>query len=110
MLARKLAELLHLEVNDPRLKHVVITKVDVSRDLNYAKAYFTPGLAGELSAKELVKLQQALHSARGYLRKLLAASCQLRVTPELTFIHDESETHRQRMLGLIDAALASVDE
>lgn len=110
MLVRKLSELLHYEVDNPKLKNIVVSKVTVSRDLNYAKVFFTPGFGYDPSEAELKEVQKALRSASSYLRKLLAASCQLRVTPALTFVYDASEVQRQHMSDLIDEALTRVEQ
>jgi ribosome-binding factor A len=41
LLQREVANLIQREVNDPRVQHVTITSVEVSRDLSRAKVYFT---------------------------------------------------------------------
>ena len=58
---------------------VSVTDVDVSRDLAYAKdpCHFV----GDRSQDEIDEAMAALNGASGYLRKLLAASIKLRITP-----------------------------
>ena len=74
--------LLRKEVNDPRLKDVVITDVITSRDLSSAKVYFS---AAEDVQKEVAKL---LKNASGFFRTRLSKVLDLRHTPTLSFIYD----------------------
>ncbi len=81
-------------VKDPRVSNsmTAITACDVSGDLKYAKVYFTfldsaEGEEAEAKRKEIAK---GLKSAAGYIRRELAMSLNLRVTPELTFLPDTS--------------------
>ena len=74
--------LLRKEVNDPRLKDVVITDVITSRDLSSAKVYFS---AAEDAQKEVAKL---LKNASGFFRTRLSKVLDLRHTPTLSFIYD----------------------
>ena len=81
-------------VKDPRVTSymTVVTGCDVSPDLKYAKIYFSfldPSKPEE--AKEIrEQIKDGLVSAKGYIRRELAASLNLRITPELTFIADTS--------------------
>ncbi|MDR0818725.1 MAG: 30S ribosome-binding factor RbfA [Oscillospiraceae bacterium] len=85
-ITRELSALLR-EVKDPRVSGAMLTivRADTSSDLNYCKVYLS-GLNVE-SAKELRK---GLKSATGFLRGGLSRSLNLRNTPELTFIIDDS--------------------
>ena len=49
----------------------------------------------------------ALNGASGYLRKLLASSIKLRITPKLTFLFDESGRRGQHLSALIDYAMST---
>ncbi|MBO4423633.1 MAG: 30S ribosome-binding factor RbfA [Clostridia bacterium] len=70
----------------------VVNGCDISPDLKYAKIYFSfldPATPEE--AEEIRKdIKAGLISAHGFIRRELAASLNLRVTPELTFIADTS--------------------
>ena len=74
------------ELKDPRVKSglVTITQCNVSSDLKFAKIYFS---VLNIDAEEVKK---GLVSAKGYIRNELAARLNLRNTPELTFIPDDS--------------------
>jgi ribosome-binding factor A len=101
---RELAELLRLEIRDPRVRMVTLTGVEVSRDYAHAKVYYT-ALEGEDKA-----VQQGLEHASGFLRSQLAHAIKLRVTPQLHFVYDSSVERGSRLSQLIDEAIASDTE
>jgi len=98
---RELAELIRLEVKDPRVRMVTLTAVEVTADYSHAKIYYTT-LDGAND-----KLQQGLERASGFLRSQLAHAMKLRVTPQLHFIYDASVERGTRLSQLIDQAVAS---
>ena len=73
-------------VKDPRVNSgfVTITRCDVSGDLKFAKIYYSV-LNGDFS-----EVKKGLISAKGYIRREIAERLNLRNTPELTFIEDDS--------------------
>lgn len=85
------------EVKDPRVADafVSITGADVTPDFKYAKIYYS-ALRGD--KKEVAK---GLKSATGYIRRHLAQSINLRVTPELTFEEDISIAHGAHIAELL---------
>lgn len=97
----ELAELLRLEVKDPRVRLATVTGVEVSTDLTHAKVFYT-GLGSD---KELSDLAAGLHSAAGFLRAQLGRRLKLRVTPDLHFVHDASVARGMRLSRLIDEAV-----
>lgn len=99
---RELAELLRLEVKDPRVGMITLTDVEVSGDYAHAKVFFTL-LGDETRIKEALK---GLQSAAGFLRSEVAHRMKLRVMPQLHFIHDTSIENGMRLDQLIDAAVA----
>ena len=83
---------------------VSVTEVEVSRDLAYAKAHVS--FVGDRSQDEIDEGLAALNGASGYLRKLLAGSIKLRITPKITFFFDESGRRGQHLSQLIDLAIS----
>ena len=73
-------------IKDPRVNSgfVTITHCDVSGDLKFAKIYFSV-LNGDVN-----EIKKGLVSAKGYIRREIAVRLNLRNTPELTFISDDS--------------------
>ena len=85
-------------VKDPRVHGLVsITAVDTTPDLRYAKIFVS--VLDKSDVKEVVK---GLRSAGGYLRRELGRSLQLRYTPELTFVADDSIAEGAHILELIE--------
>ena len=94
---RELSALLRT-VKDPRVRGLVsITAVDTSSDLRYAKVYVS--VLDKSDVREVVK---GLQSAGGYLRRALGQALQLRYTPELTFVADDSIAEGAHILELIE--------
>ena len=86
------------EVKDPRVKDafVSITAAEVTADLKYAKIYYS-ALRGD--AKEIAK---GLKAATGFIRRELAHSLNLRITPELTFVADSSITYGAHIASILN--------
>ncbi len=97
MMQRKLAQIITLEIKDPRLPSLVtISQVKVTRDLGHAKVYFTV-YNGDPALTETI-----LNSAASYLRTALARTISTRTVPQLHFIFDESIEYGERLSRLID--------
>jgi ribosome-binding factor A len=114
---RHMAELIQMELGDPRVGMVTVTGVDVTHEFERARIYFTvldANLADKEKAKASVETTtKALNNAAGYLRTALARRLKLRTTPQLTFIYDSSMEHGNRLTDLIkqsNAASAKTDE
>jgi ribosome-binding factor A len=100
---RELAELIQMEVKDPRVGMVTLTGVEVTQDYAHAKVYFTT----MKSAEQAPKAQAGLEHAAGFLRSQLAHRMKLRIMPQLHFIYDTSVEHGVRLSQLIDEAVAA---
>ena len=103
---REIGTMILREMSDPRVQLVSVSHVDVSRDLAFAKVYFT--VLGEQDEIELA--QEALDNAAGFLRNRLAEEMNLRKTPKLTFIYDKSAADGLRLSAKIDAAIAADED
>ncbi len=99
---RELAELIQLEVKDPRIGLVTLTSVEVTQDYAHARVYFTTmNAAGQASLA-----QTGLERAAGFLRSQLAHRMKLRIMPQLHFIYDTSVERGVQLSQLIDAAVS----
>ena len=78
-LREKLGYILLFEVSDPRLDLVTLTAVEVAVDRSFARVYVS------CDASRYDEVMEALASAKGRIRSLLARSLDWRVTPELDF-------------------------
>ena len=85
------------EVKDPRVAKafVSVTAADVTGDLKFAKIYYS-ALHGD--PKEIAL---GLRSSSGFIRRHLASTLNLRMTPELTFIEDKSISHGAHISELL---------
>jgi ribosome-binding factor A len=98
---RSLAELIRLELRDPRVGLVTLTGVELSRDQSHAKVWFTV-MGSEASAREAA---EGLARASGFLRSELAHRLTTRKVPELHFEFDDSVERGVRLARLIDEAV-----
>ncbi len=86
-------------LKDPRVSQVgmvSITRVDTTGDLRYARVYVS--VLDKSQEKDVLK---GLKSASGFLRRELGHALQLRYTPELQFIGDDSIQHGAHILELL---------
>ena len=96
---RELSNIIRGEVKDPRMAPMTsVTAVEVAPDLKSCKAYISV-LGDEQSQKDTLA---ALKSAEGFIRSRLARNINLRNTPQITFILDQSIAYGVSMSKLID--------
>ncbi len=99
---RELALLIRNEVKDPRVGMVSILDVVVTKDLTQAKVYFDT-----IAQDQHEECQIGLTRAAGFLRGALSRTIQLRNTPALIFIYDDTEQKANDLSVLIDKAILS---
>lgn len=85
LMLRHLSEIISYKVKDPSLGLATVTGVEVTRDYSYAKVYVTFLGDGDVNAK-----LEILNNASGFIRHELAQRMEIRKTPELIFIYDDS--------------------
>jgi ribosome-binding factor A len=95
---RELAELIRLEVKDPRVGFITLTDVEITPDYAHAKVYFT-SMTGEQGLDEILT---GLRRASGFLRRELGRRVRIHTTPELHFHYDKSVEEGSRLSQLID--------
>ena len=96
---RELSEIIRSGIKDPRIHPMTsVVAVEVTPDLKYCKAYIS--VLGNKEAKDATI--QGLNKAEGYIRRQLAKNLNLRNTPEIRFILDESIEYGVNMSKLID--------
>lgn len=84
---RVVSSIIRNDLKDPRISSMTsITKVDVTRDLRYAKIYFA--VLGSNTEKQ--NTLKGLESGKGFIRKGIGEKINLRYTPEPLFFLDES--------------------
>ena len=96
---RELSNIIRGGIKDPRVAPMTsVVAVEVAPDLKTCKAYISV-LGDEQSQKDTLA---GLKSAEGYIRRQLASSINLRNTPEIIFIIDQSIEYGVNMSKLID--------
>jgi ribosome-binding factor A len=104
-LVKELSWLVARELRDPRVRSVVLTRVEMTDDLRLAKVYLRL-LEGGDDQETRSAAVKGLASAAGVLRKAAALRLGLRFVPELRFFYDD----RQDKLGRIEALIAEVHQ
>ncbi len=104
---KELSVIIHNEIKDPRIHPMTsVTAVEVAPDLKTCKAYISV-----LGDEETQKATLAgLKSAEGYIRRKLAQTVNLRNTPEIRFILDQSIAYGISMSKLIDDVTKTIHE
>lgn len=96
---KELSNIIRSEIKDPRINPMTsVVAVEVAPDLKTCKAYISV-LGDEKSQKDTIT---GLKSAEGYIRRQLARTVNLRNTPEIRFILDQSIEYGINMSKLID--------
>lgn len=104
---RVLAEIIRSEIKDPRINPMTsVVSVEVAPDLKTCKAWISV-LGNEESQKDTLA---GLRSAEGYIKNQLARKINLRNTPEIRFIIDQSIEYGVNMSKMIDDINRADDE
>ena len=85
LMEKEISMILQREARDEILKEAVISFVEVTNDLSFAKVYFTC-----YDKHNKKQIETALENAKGFIRTTLANRIDVRHIPELRFIFDES--------------------
>lgn len=104
---KELSNIIRQEIKDPRIHPMTsVVSVEVAPDLKTCKAYISV-LGNEEAQKSTL---QGLQSAASYIRRVLAGNLNLRNTPVITFIMDQSIEYGVRMTKLIDDVYAEIPD
>ena len=96
---KELSKIIREEIKDPRIHPMTsVMAVEVAPDLKTCKAFISV-LGNEEAKQSTIK---GLKNAEGYIRRELARTLNLRNTPEIRFILDESIEYGVNMSKLID--------
>ncbi|MBR1476609.1 MAG: 30S ribosome-binding factor RbfA [Lachnospiraceae bacterium] len=99
---RVLAEVIRGEIKDPRISPwTSVVACEVAPDLKTCKAYIS--ILGDEDAQ--ADTLEGLNSAEGYIRRQLAQELNLRNTPKITFIMDQSIEYGVNMSRKIDEVI-----
>ena len=90
------------QVNDPKLSWVTITEVVISKDLRYAKLYFSH--YNNPTKHDVIR--EHLTKCSGFFKKQIAGAKLMRTIPELSFFYDETEERAEK----VDMLLAGLKD
>lgn len=103
---REVDRIIREDVRDPRVTGTwSVTRVDVTRDLRYAKVYVSM-----LEDDARAPMLKALKSAAGYVRRILSKALNLRYTPELLFESDTSIAYGAHISEILADVLPKDEE
>ena len=94
---KEISYILMEEIKDEDIKFVTITDCEITNDLSFAKVYFTV-----LDSSKKEQTIKALNHAKSFIRRELSKRVDIRHTPELTFIFDESIEYGKRIENIIE--------
>ena len=99
---RALAEIIHGDLKDPRIDPLTsVTAAQVSPDLKHCKVWVS--VLGDTQTKS--DTLAGLRSASGFIKSQLARNINMRNTPEIVFVLDESIEYGAKMSQLIDETI-----
>ncbi|HEY2420906.1 MAG TPA: 30S ribosome-binding factor RbfA [Neobacillus sp.] len=94
---KELSDIIGRKIKDPRIGFVTVTDVEVTGDLQQAKAYIS--VLGDEEQRE--NTLKGLAKAKGFIRSEIGQRIRLRKTPEITFEFDESVDYGNKIETLI---------
>lgn len=94
---RLISEMFQARIKNENVREAILTNVSVSRDLSFARVYYTLLDTGHRGT-----VQTALESVSGQVRGILGREMHLRTIPEMRFIYDDSEAKARAMDELLE--------
>lgn len=85
IIAKNISEIITFELKNPHIGFVTISEVKVSKDFSIAKVYVS-----FLTSKHPEKNLEELNKSKGYIRSSLAKKIDIRKTPDIVFVLDET--------------------
>jgi len=102
---REISGILRLEVRDPRIGAITVTRADVSGDLWVARVYVR--IAGDES--ERAETMAGLEAAAPFVRRRLGSELHIRRVPELQFKEDRALDHAMRIEAILKDVAPGAD-
>ena len=94
---REVGMFLITEIKDPRIGFVTVLRVQVSADLRHAKIHVS--VLGDEARK--TEAMRGLVAASGFVQRMLADRLDIRYTPKISFLLDESMEHAAKINALL---------
>ncbi len=97
LIKAEVSDILLRDINDPRVRKIIVTGIKVTDDLRQAKIFFVQ--TGEISCSD--ETTKGLQRVTGFLRRELGKRLRLRYVPEIKFMFDESFEYGDRINRLL---------
>lgn len=94
-IVKEISYILANEVKDKEIRFVTVTDCKLASDLSYAKIYIT-------TMGNVQETLKSLNKASGFIRRELSERVDIRHTPELTFVFDESIENGQKIEEILE--------
>lgn len=96
-LKKEISHVINFELKNSNITGMIsVTKVKVTPDLRYAKVYVSL-----LGSRNIEKTMQGLKNASGFIRSRVANTVNLRITPELNFVLDDSDIQGEKIDNIL---------
>ncbi len=94
---KEVSQIIDRKLKDPRKGFITVTHARISGDLRIASVYYTT--LGDEEQRQ--HSQEALDSAKNFIRNELGPILKLRYLPELRFFYDDSQEYSQHIEDLL---------
>lgn len=99
-LKRKISEIIAASIKDPRLEGAIVgvTKINVTPDLKYAKAYLSVYAENDDKKKEAY---ETVVRSKSFIRNRLKEEMQIRLIPDISYFIDDSAEYGAKIEGIL---------
>ena len=94
---KEISFILQNEVKDPNIKFVTVTGCEITSDLSYAKVFVTV-----FDKEKQDEVMKSLDKAKSFIRGEISKRVEIRHTPELRFVFDDSIEYGNKIDKLIE--------
>ena len=105
VIRKEIAKIIQNDINDQRIKDVIITDVEMSKDLKNARIFFIVFNNKEKRDEEIKLITKTINASKLFFKKQLSKNSNLRSVPNLRFIYDETESKAYELEQLINKNL-----
>tara|TARA_B100001996_G_scaffold355269_1_gene317742 strand:- start:495 stop:860 length:366 start_codon:yes stop_codon:yes gene_type:complete len=105
VIKKEIAQIIQNDINDPRIKDVIVTEVDMSKDLKHARIFFIIFNHKDKKPEEIKLATKTINSSKFFFKKKLSKNSNLRSVPSLRFIFDDTEAKAFDLEDLINKSL-----
>ena len=105
VIRKEIAKIIQNDINDQRIKDVIITDVEMSKDLKNARIFLLFFNIKEKRDEEIKLITKTINASKLFFKKQLSKNSNLRSVPNLRFIYDETESKAYELEQLINKNL-----